>query len=389
MLKRWIIDRLQKSLSQVPAVVLLGARQVGKTWLARAVEEHQSSVYLDLETPEDLLRLSEPGKFFDVYRGRLIILDEIQRAPNLFIVLRGVIDKGRARGHRYGQFLLLGSVHRDLLQQSSENLAGRISYIEMGGFNALEITDDARDLRKLWFRGGFPESYLAPNDDVALDWLEDLIRTYLERDVPQMGFRVSASRLRSLWRMLAHFQGETINLSKLAGNLELQRSAINRYIDILVDLLLIRRLQPWRDNLSKRLIKSPRYYIRDSGILHRLLGINSHDELISNPALGKSWEGFVVENIHAVLPHRSEIYFYRTVAGAEVDLVLRLSSSEIWAVEIKYGTAPKPNKHYSRICEDIGATKKYIVYGGDDEFPIRDGVTIISLPRMMRKIAAT
>ena len=275
--------------------------------------------------------------------------------------------------------MLLGSASPDLLRQSSESLAGRVRYIEMGGFNVLEIEADNDNLKRLWLRGGFPTSYLAADDDLAMDWLEDLIRTYLERDVPQMGFRVPAGKLRRLWTMLAHLQGEVVNVSKLASSLEVQRAAINHYIDILVDLLLVRRLQPWHANIKKRLIKSPRYYIRDSGIQHRLLGIDTYDALLSYPALGKSWEGFVIENIHSVLPSRAETYFYHTAAGAEIDLVVKLSFSEIWAVEIKYGVAPKPSKHYSRTCEDVGATKEYIVYGGDDEFSIGENVVVISL----------
>lgn len=386
MLERWITDKLQKNIAQVPAVALLGPRQVGKTTLAKAVAKGMDSLYLDLESPEDLLKLSDPSSFLSMHSDKLIILDEIQRAPDLFMVLRGLIDKNREQGRKSGQFLLLGSASMDLLRQSSESLAGRISYIEMGGLNVLEIGKDKNDLQKLWVRGGFPDSYLAADDDTAMDWLEDLIRTYLERDVPQMGFRVPANRLRRLWTMLSHLQGETINITKLASNLEVQRAAVNHYLDILTDLLLLRRIEPWHANVKKRLVKSPRYYIRDSGIQHRLLGIGNHDALLSNPVLGKSWEGFVVENIHSVLPRRAETYFYRTSAGAEIDLVIKMPSSEIWAVEIKHGVAPKLGKHYSQTCDDVGATKKYVVYGGDDEFPVGDDVTVISLPRLMDKI---
>jgi len=220
-----------------------------------------------------------------------------------------------------------------------------------------------------------------------MDWLEDLIRTYLERDVPQMGFRVPAGRLRRLWTMLAHLQGEPVNYSKLGTNLEIDSKTVSNYIDILVDLLLVRRLEPWHANVKKRVIKSPRYYIRDSGIQHRLLGINSYDALLSNPVLGKSWEGFVVENIHSVLPRRAETYFYRTAAGAEIDLVIRMPSSEIWAVEIKYGAAPKLSKHYNQICDEIGAARKYIIYGGNDEFQINNNdVVVISLSQFMKKL---
>lgn len=388
MLTRWITDTLQKNIAQMPAVALLGARQVGKTTLAKTIARTMDSTYLDLEAPEDLIKLSDPTSFLSAQSDKLVILDEIQRIPDLFMILRGLIDNNRAQGRKSGQFLLLGSASRDLLRQSSESLAGRIRYIEMGGLNVFEIEQDKdqKNRQKLWLRGGFPESYLAVDDDLAMDWLEDLIRTYLERDVPQMGFRVPAGRLRRLWTMLAHLQGEPVNYSKLGANLEIDSKTVSNYIDILTDLLLVRRLEPWHANVKKRLVKSPRYYIRDSGIQHRLLGINSYDALLSNPVLGKSWEGFVVENIHSVLPRRAETYFYRTAAGAEIDLVIKMPSSEIWAVEIKHGVAPKLSKHYCQTCDDVGATQKYVVYGGKDEFPAGNSVTVISLPGFMRKL---
>ena len=386
MLKRQITERLQATIAQVPAVALLGARQVGKTTLAKTIAKDIDSIYLDLEAPEDLLKLSDPTSFLSGHADKLVILDEIQRSPELFLVLRGLIDKSREQGRRAGQFLLLGSASIDLMRQSSESLAGRISYIEMSGLNVAEIDRNQQHRQTLWLRGGFPDSYLAADDDVAMDWLENLIRTYLERDIPQMGFRVPAARLRRLWTMLAHLQGETINYSKLASNLEVDAKTVSHYIDILTDLLLIRRLEPWHTNVKKRLVKSPRYYVRDSGILHRLLGINSYDTLLSNPVLGKSWEGFAVENILSVLPSRAESYFYRTAAGAEVDLVIKMPSSEIWAIEIKHGVAPKIGKHYSQTCDDVGAAHKYILYGGDDEFAVRNDVKIISLSGLMERL---
>lgn len=386
MLRRRITERLQTMIAQVPAVALLGARQVGKTTLAKSIAKDINSIYLDLEAPEDLLKLSDPSSFLSAHADKLVILDEIQRSPALFPVLRGLIDKNREQGRRAGQFLLLGSASMDLMRQSSESLAGRISYLEMGGLNVAEIDGKQADRQTLWLRGGFPDSYLATGDDVAMDWLENLIRTYLERDIPQMGFRVPAARLRRLWTMLAHLQGETINYSKLASNLEVDAKTVSHYIDILADLLLVRRLEPWHANVKKRLVKSPRYYVRDSGILHRLLGINSYDALLSNPVLGKSWEGFAVENILSILSSRTEIYFYRTAAGAEVDLVIKMPSSEIWAIEIKHGVAPKIGKHYHQTCDDVGATHKFILYGGEDEFPVGNDVKIISLPGLMERI---
>ena len=388
MLKRLITDRLNKSLNRTPAAALLGARQVGKTTFAKAIAKDRESIYLDLEDTEDLFKLSDPKSFLRAQSDKLVILDEIQRAPDIFTVLRGLIDENRQAGRKTGQFLLLGSASMDLLRQSSESLAGRITYLNITGLNVLEVDNTQKHIQSLWLRGGFPDSYLADDDDVAMRWLEDLIRTYLERDIPQMGFQVPATRVRRLWTMLAHLQGETINHSKLGMNLEIDSKTINYYIDILTDILLVRRIEPWHANVKKRLVKSPRYYVRDSGVLHRLLGIGTYDALLSNPILGKSWEGFVVENIYSVLPRLAEIYFYRTAAGAEIDLVIKMPNAEVWAVEIKYGVAPKLGKHFNQTCKDVGATRKYVVYGGDDAFSIGNDVQIISLHKFMLELQA-
>ena len=387
MIERWITSKLDQTLMRVPAVALLGARQVGKTTLAQTIAQERESIYLDLESPADLVKLSDPASFLSRHNNKLIILDEIQRAPDLFMVLRGLIDQNRRAGRKAEQFLLLGSASMDLLRQSGESLAGRISYIEMTGFNLLEVpVKNPVDIHKIWLRGGFPESYLAETDSYSMAWLEDLIRTYLERDIPQLGFRISATRLRRLWTMLAHLQGESVNFSTLAGNLEVDSKTISRYIDILVDLLLVRRLKPWHVNVKKRLVKSPRFYVRDSGILHRLLDISDYDGLLSNPILGKSWEGFVIENILSILPATTGAYFYRTAAGAEINLVLKISSSETWAIEIKSGSAPKIKPGFYTACEDVRATYRYVVYGGNDEFSIKHKTTMISLQKIMLKL---
>ena len=381
MIKRSLSNKLLENIANVPAVVLLGARQVGKTTLSKTISKKVKSIYLDLESPGDQLKLSDPINFLSSHSDKLVILDEIQHVPGLFSVLRGLIDKNRRKGKKSGQFLLLGSASMDLMQQS-QSLAGRVSYLEMSGLNLIE----AKNKKRLWLRGGFPDIFLSKNDNLALDRLEDLIRSYLERDIPQMGFRIPASRLRRLWTMLAHLQGEIINYSKLAANLEIDSKTVKYYIDVLADLLLVRRIEPWHSNTKKRLVKSPRYYLRDSGIQHRLLGIDSYDSLLSNPVLGKSWEGFVIENIHSVLPKRTEVYFYRTLAGAEIDLVIKMPSSKIWAVEIKHGTVPKIGKHFIQTCKDVGAIKKFVIYGGKEEFPIGNGVTVISLLKLLDKI---
>lgn len=386
MIERVILEKLVDDIELTPAVVLLGARQVGKTTLAKKLSARMPSIYLDLESPQDVVTLTDPEKFFHENADRLIILDEIHRAPNLFGILRGVIDHNRQLGKEGKMFLLLGSASMNLQRQSSESLAGRISYLDMAGLNIIEAGQE--NTRQLWLRGTFPNNYLAKNERLSMRRIENLIRTYLERDIPQMGFTVPATRLRQLWTMLAHCQGETINFSNFANNLEVDNKTIKFYIDILVDLLLVRRVQPWYANVKKRLVKSSRYYVRDSGILHRLLGIGNYSELLTHPILGKSWEGFVVENIHSVLPHLAETYFYRTAAGAEIDLIIKMPNAEVWGIEIKYGLAPKLGKHFRQTFNDAGATHKYVVYGGSDEYPIGDDVRMISLPKLMEKLIA-
>ena len=386
MLDRWLHTRIEKLINQRSAVTLTGARQVGKTTLAKLIAEQENCVYIDLQDPHDSQLLSDPKTYFSDRSKQLIILDEIQRFPELFSILRSVIDSNRWEGRKNKQFLLLGSASMSLLRQTSESLAGRIGYLELYGLNVLEIDSHRRALNAVWLRGGFPESYLADDDEASNFWLQDLVTTYLERDVPQLAFPIPATRLRRLWTMLSHSQGETLNFSKLGSSLEIDAKTVSRYVDVLVDLLLVRRLMPWHENTKKRWVKSPRFYVRDSGILHQLLGIFSYDALLSHPVVGKSWEGFVIENVHSVLPRRAETYFYQASTGAEIDLIIRLAYNEIWAVEIKFGSAPKVSKVFNRTCEEIGATRKYVVYGGEKEFSIGGGVVMISLRGLMGEL---
>ncbi len=388
MIPRLLRDKLRDRIESTPAVVLLGARQVGKTTLAKQISENRNSIYLDLENPEDLRKLSDPVSYLGSHRDKLVVLDEIQRAPEIFPVLRGLIDRNNQSGKHSEMFLLLGSASLELLRQSSESLAGRITHLELPVFNVLETVSDQQAMRRLWFRGGFPKSFAANDASHSMIWLDDFIRSYLEREVPNFGFRLPANRLRRLWTMVAHLQGETIDCSTLGGNLEVSSKTVSYYLDVLVSLLLVRRLQPWFGNTKKRLIKSPRFYIRDSGILHRLLGINDYESLLSHPVLGKSWEGFVIENIQSVLPHSAEMFFYRTSAGAEIDLVIQMSSVQTIAIEIKYGTSVNRSKHFSRTCTEVNATQKYVVYSGDDEYSLGNDVTMISLPALLDKLAS-
>ena len=390
MIKRLLTNQLKENLKNYSAVALLGPRQTGKTTLARLIAKKTPSVYLDLESPADLLKLSDPLLFLSRHKNKLVILDEVHRKPDLFPILRVLIDKGRQKGQKKAQFFILGSASPDLLKQSSESLAGRISYLELTGFNLLEVCNQNRKTAdKLWLRGGFPESYLARTSTVSSEWCEDFIRTCLERDIPQMGFLLPSERLRRLWTMLGHFQGRELNSSSLAVSLDISSKTVRHYIDVLNGLLLIRRLKPWYANVKKRLVKSPRIYIRDSGLLHKLMGIFNYDDLLSHPIAGTSWEGFVVENLLSLLPKGAEAWFYRTAAGAEIDLIIQLSGKELWAIEIKKGLSPKVSSGFHQGCKDIKANEKYLVYGGTETFPIKHNTTVIGLERLMKLLRKT
>lgn len=376
-------------LDEYPAVGVLGPRQVGKTTLAETIASSMTPepVYLDLESPSDLVKLKEPEDYFELHRGNLIILDEIQRVPELFAVLRGVIDRRRRQGHKTGQFLILGSASLDLLKQASESLAGRIAYKELPGITASEIDEsEVRASDKLWLRGGFPSSYLAKNDAASLRWRLNFITTYLERDVPQLGPRIPAVTLRRLWTMLAHSQGSQLNIAQLGASLDVTAPTAKRYLELLEDLLLIRTLRPWSGNLGKRLVKSPKVYIRDSGITHALLNIPTLDDLLGHPVIGASWEGFVIENLLSCLPTGATAWFYRTAAGAEIDLVIEIGASRLLAIEIKRSLSPVLSKGFYLGSEDIKATRKFVVYPGKERFPIAKDADAIPLLEMMRHL---
>ena len=378
-------------LEEFPAVGVLGTRQVGKTTLAEeiAATTHPEPIYLDLESPTDLARLNEPEAYFELHSGKLIILDEIQRVPNLFNVLRGVIDRRRRQGERVGQFLILGSASLDLLKQSSESLAGRIAYKELSGFTASEIASSSdADFEKLWLRGGFPDSFLAKSDESSLRWRLNFISTYLERDVPQFGARIPAVTLRRLWTMLAHNQGGQVNIAKLATNLDVAAPTAKRYIELLEDLLLIRSLRPWSGNVGKRLVKAPKIFIRDSGLTHALLNLTTLDDVLSHPVVGASWEGYVIENLVSSLPVGVTPCFYRTAAEAEIDLVVERNTKAKYAIEIKRSLTPSLSKGFHLGCEDIRATHQFIVYPGKERFPVTKEVTAIPLLDMMEELKA-
>ena len=377
MYKRQTHHFVQSALESQAAVVLLGPRQVGKTTLALDIASEQPSVYLDLERDADRQILTEPDLYLDEQTGKLVILDEVQQMPGLFKSLRGQIDQRRRAGFRAGQFLLLGSASNVLLQQSAESLAGRVRYIEMPPLQLTEVGAD--QLNALWLRGGFPDSFMASSDQASMDWRLDFLRTYLERDIPALGPRIPAATLRRFWTMLAHVQGGLLNAAALAEGLGVSGQTIGRYLDLLVDLMLVRRLQPWHENVGKRLVKSPKVYVRDSGVVHALLSIGTIEGLLGHPVVGGSWEGLCIEALLAAAPTGTEPFFYRTSAGAELDLVLRLPGGDIWAVEIKRTTAPKVSRGFYVGAEDIKASRKLLIYAGEHDVPVAEGVRAVPL----------
>ncbi|MEJ6582000.1 MAG: ATP-binding protein [Akkermansiaceae bacterium] len=375
---------MKRLLENFPAVVLIGPRQVGKTTLAHTIEDEEAGLYLDLESNRDLRRLSDPEDYLARHEDELVILDEIQRVPYLFTSLRGLIDQGRRTGRKNGRYLLLGSASLELIQQSSETLAGRIAYLELHPLDLTEVGSE--NLDRLWYRGGFPESYLSQNDQTSAEQRDFLIRSYLEAEIPKYGGRLAGREIRNLWTMLAHQQGGMLNVADLSRNLDLDARTINGYLGLLEDLLLIRTLKPWFKNVGKRLVKSPKFYIRDSGIVHELLGISGHESLLGHPVVGGSWEGFVIENLLALAPPRTEAYFYRTSAGAEVDLVLCFRDQTRWVIEIKRGISPNITPGFYNALEDLKPDKSFIVYGGDDRFKVAANSEMISLPLLQAEL---
>jgi len=369
---------------------MLGPRQVGKTTLAMALTETlPASTYLDLESPADNSKLADAAAYFETHRDELVVLDEVQRAPDLFAQLRGVIDQRRRAGKRSGQFLLLGSAAGALLQQSAQSLAGRIAYLELPPFCALEVP--ASEVQGLWIRGGFPESFLAASDEASLRWRQQFVGTYLERDIPQLGPRIPAETLRRLWTMLAHEQGQLLNASKLAASLAVSGQTVARYLDLLADLMLVRRLRPWASNERKRLVRSPKVYVRDSGVAHALLGLTTFDDVIGHPVAGGSWEGWVIENLLAVAPQATQAFFYRSSAGAELDLLLELPKRQRWAIEIKRSSAPAVSKGFHIAADDVKATQRFVVHSGGESYPIgRDirAMSVLDLQQAMSEMVA-
>ena len=385
MLNRLLEATLEHRLAQFPAVVLLGPRQVGKTTLASVVAaRHPGAVVLDMERASDRAAVAEPELFFPSVSDRLVVLDEVQHLPQLFAALRPLIDAER----RPGRFLLLGSASGALLRQSSESLAGRVSYVELTPLLAAELPPDLATVQSLWLRGGFPLSYLASDEQAALQWRQDFIRTFLQRDLPALGLRVPGETMRRFWTMLAHLQGQMFNASLLGQALGgASHTTTARYLDTLVDTLMVRRLQPYRVNVGKRLVRSPKVYVRDSGVLHALLGLASVHDLQGHPVAGASWEGFVIEQVAAALPAEAQLGFYRTAAGAELDLVIEHRGRKI-GIEIKFSAAPKPAKGFWQSLKDLEITTAWVIAPVARRYPLAAGVEVLPLHELGAAIEA-
>jgi predicted AAA+ superfamily ATPase len=376
MIARYLQKRVIHSLSQFPVVGILGSRQVGKTTLAKEIQKtiDKPSVYIDLELPSDLNKLQDPELYLGNYTDTLVIIDEIQLKPDLFPILRALVDLDR----RPGRYLILGSASKDLIKQSSESLAGRIIYHELTPFSLKEVRADKDTINNLWLKGGFPDSFLAGDIDSSFAWRHAFIKTYLERDIPQLGIRIPAPQLRNFWTMIAHCHGQLWNASQLSKSLGVTAPTVKHYLSVLEETFIVCRLNPFFPNIKKRLVKSPKVYIRDSGLLHALLMTRTLDELHGHPQVGNSWEGFVIEQVLSRLPIENEGYFYRTSAGSEIDLVILNAGRPSVAVEIKYSSSPKVSKGFWNAFEDLKCQKGFVVYPGTESYPI--GKNVFTLP---------
>lgn len=373
MINRRILHNITRALTEFPAVALLGPRQAGKTTLAKVIAETQTNALrLDLERPSDLAKLADPELFLSRQGDRLVVLDEIQHQPELFAVLRALIDENR----RPGRFLLLGSASPQLLRQASESLAGRIAFHELAPFDISEIQPSHADLQKFWLRGGYPLSWLAQSEDASFAWRESFIATHLERDIPSFGIRVPGTTLRRFWQMLAHLHGQLWNASRLASGFGVSAPTVQHYLDILEATYMLRRLPPFQTNLGKRLVKSPKVYLRDCGILHALLGIASLDDLAGHPIVGPSWEGWALEQIAQLLGPQWQLSFYRTASGAEMDIVAERGKRRI-GFEIKFSSAPALSKGFWSAMTDMNLERAFVIAPVESGYPLAPNVEVV------------
>jgi uncharacterized protein len=372
MIKRLIEKDIDSSLRHFPVVGLVGPRQSGKTTLARLLAEKHpgNALFLDLERPSDLAKLDDPEFYLKQNTDKLVVFDEVQRKPDLFPRLRSLVDEKR----KSGRFLVLGSASPDLMKQSAESLAGRIVYHKLLPFIIPEVGISQENAKRLWTRGGYPLSFLAKTDAESMNWRQAFISTYLERDIPQLGIRVPAAMLRRFWQMLAHMHGQQWNASRIAASLGVSPPTAHHYLDVLQDTFMVLRLQPYFANIKKRLVKTPKVYIRDSGILHSILNVNSNDDLINNPIAGSSFEGWVIEQVITSMPKAWEPYFYRSSGGAEIDLVLVPPGKKPIAIEIKLSLSPTVSKGFWEAFKDLQCESGFVIYSGNEYYPIRQGV---------------
>jgi hypothetical protein len=374
------LEELKKALSRTPATALLGPRQCGKTTLSKELNKTLAGTFFDLEDPRDVNRLQNPMLTLEREQG-YVIVDEVQKKPELFEILRVLVD----RPENTLKVLLLGSASPHLMKKAAESLAGRISFVDLSGFNIEEVGEEHSE--KLWERGGFPRSYLAEGTGASFAWRNDFIRTFLERDIPQLGINIPAETLRRFWTMVAHYHGQVWNAAEFARSLGNSETAARNYLDILSGSYMVRQLPPWFENMKKRQVKSPKIYIRDSGILHTLLSLSSFDDILGHPKLGASWEGFVVEQIFALTDSR-DIYFWATHAGAELDLLL-FRHGKRYGFEIKYSDAPKTSKSMRGAVSDLGLEHLYIVCPGQDSYPLDEKISVLAIRDLTKTITAT